>query len=154
MKTPKPDTPFNADKFICPADITTQRVQREVQRFEMTQRMDQCGFDAGRSRYGLDVRTFMDHATQQMILQLQATIASKKFDVKTVRFPDGAWQFLKFNLAQSQARGIKVVQWFLRKYPVRYIEVTMEANAYHPDIAIPDHETYVNIAINAKRMGY
>ncbi len=154
MKTQKPEQRINPDDYICTSSLGYREVQREVQRFEMTQRMDTYGFDASRSRYGLDVRTFMDHATQQMILQLQAKILSKKFDVKTVRFPDGAWQFIKFNLANSQARGIGLVQWFLKRYPVRYVEVTMEANAYHPDIAIPDHDTYVNIAISAKRNGY
>lgn len=144
---------INPDPFIASASITPERVMREVKMFEMRQRFDQYGSPSG-DRFGLNVSTFMDHATQQMILQLKATIASKKFDVKTVRFPDGAWQFLKFNLANSQARGIRIVQWFLKRYPVRYVEITMEANAYHPDIAIPDHQTYVNIYVSARRDGY
>lgn len=143
---------WNYEQYVCPADITAQRVEREVRRFEMTQRITDYGMPSG-SRFGLSMESFIDQATQQMILKLKATIAAKKFDVKTVRFPDGAWQFLKFNLSNSQARGIKAVQWFLKKYPVRFVEITMEANAYHPDISIPDHDTYVNIALQVRRDG-
>jgi len=146
-----PFDPF-ASPHVLSADVSMRTVQREVQRFEMMHRFDKHEIEG--CRYGLEAKTFMDYAAQQMVLQMTAKIASKKLDVKTVRFPDGAWQFVKFNLANSQARGIKLVQWFLKKYPVRFVEITMEANAYHPDIAIPDHDTYVNIAIMAKRDGY
>lgn len=153
MKTHK-KAPFDPVDFVCPAEITTDRVQREVKQFEIRRRMDQYGFDIERSRFGLDVSTFMDHATQQMILTLKAKIASKKFDVKTVRFPDGPWQFIKFNAIGSSLYGLRIVRWFIKRYPVKYIEITMEANAYHPDIAIPDYATYVDIAMSAKREGY
>jgi hypothetical protein len=144
--------PYQPDDYLISNSIGIQQVQREVARFEMRHSFDKHEIDG--SRFGLKASTFMDYAAQQMILQLKATIASKKFDTKTVRFPDGAWQFVKLNLQKSPAYGIKAVQWFLKKYPVRWVEITMEANAYHPDIAIPDHDTYVNIAVMAKRDGH
>lgn len=140
--------------YLCTASLGYEQVQREVARFEMQSRHDYYDFDPSGSRYGLSYETFIDHATQQMVLQLKAKIASKKLDVKTVRFPDGPWNHIKHWIKNSDWMMYQFVRRWIEKHPVSYIEVTMEANAYHPDIAIPDHETYVNIAVRAKKMGY
>lgn len=146
-------TTIDPSYYICNASLSMDRVKREVRQFEMMQRMDQYGLPND-SRFGLDVETFMDHAAQQMILRMKARIASKKFDVKTVRFPDGAWQFVKHNIQKSSWMMYKFVRDWIANNPVRYIEITMEANAYHPDIAIPDQATYVDIAVSARKLGY
>lgn len=153
---PKNMQPVDLDKFgyLLTADLGIKHVEREVHRFEMAQRMECYGTDMKQYRFGLSHETFIDHATQQMILRLKATIASKKLDVKTVRFPDGVWNAMKHWLKNSDWMMYQFVRKWIERHPVVYIEVTLEANAYHPDIAIPDHETYVNIAVNAKRMGY
>jgi hypothetical protein len=128
--------------------LTLNRVQREVQLFCMEQRVSHHEIGMG-----LELRQFEDLAAQQMVRQLIAKVASKKYDVKTVKFPNGPWQFIKFNLIGSRWYGLSVVRKFLQRYPVKYVEVTMEANAYHPDVAIPDRATFVEIIMQAKYDG-
>lgn len=77
-----------------------------------------------------------DEVARRMILQFHAQVASRKFAVKTVRYPADWWQALK-------------ERWFPRKWqkrwPVKYTEDTLEANAYYPEIQIPDRQTFVEI---------
>lgn len=147
-KTPAQD-PFDGSRFVNTAELGYQQITRMVQTIAFEQRISQ--HEMGML---IETREFQDHAAQYMVRQLLAKVASKKLDVKTVKFPDGPWQFLKFNLIGSPAYGLKIVRWFLKKYPVRYIEITMEANAYHPDIAIPDRATFVEIMVNSRRDRY
>lgn len=146
--------PHKPDDYLLTASLGYDRVQREVAIFETQSSHDNYGGDMRGMRFGLDHETFIDHATQQMVLKLKATIASKKLDVKTVRFPDGVWNAMKHWLKNSDWMMYQFVRAWLAKHPVTYIEVTLEANAYHPDIAIPDHQTYVDIAVRARKMGY
>lgn len=139
----------NPEDRIFSSELTMQRVNREVKRFEMINRLDEHEL-----RCGLSADTFMDHVARQMVLRLKATVASKKFDVKTVRFPATWWDGFKESAAKwCREHGMRKLATKLAKR-VAYIDVTMEANAYHPDIAIPDHATYVDIAIRAKFEGY
>lgn len=151
-KKHNPDSPAPEDRIFS-ASLTRQSVEREVKRFELQERFDARMMEAD-MRFGLTANTFMDHAARQMILQLKAVVASKKFDVKTVRYPASAWDHFKES-AREWCRGCGLHRFakFIESRGVRYVEVTMEANAYHPDIAIPDHDTYVNIAVSAKYHG-
>ena len=134
---------------VIESDITLDRVQRDVQRFMAQERLD---MGAG-NIYGLDMRTYVEEATRRLVVQLQARVASKKYDVKTVRFPDGILQWIRFNLIASSLYGLKPVRWLVAHWPERNIEITMEANAYHPDVAIPDHDTFVEVVMKARRRG-
>ena len=126
-------------------ELTIQRVQREIQRYEARYHIDLSGL-----RSSVEAKIFYDEAAQKMVLGLMAKVASKKYDVKTVRFPSGPWQWVKFNYCQSTRFG----RWLTKRWPIRYTEVTLEATAYHPDIAIPDHATYVDIVMRAKHGHY
>lgn len=141
VKTPPPPSAYYEELA---ANIPYERVQREVQMVA--------------SRYAVDLsflstaetKALYDRYANRLIMELRAKVAHKKFDVKTVRFPKGAWEFLKFNLIGSKLYGLRVVRWFIKRYPVKYVEVTMEANAYHPDIAIPEHDTFVEIIMRSR----
>lgn len=137
-------------------DISIKRITRNVETFKQRMAISNCDMcDIGKSSHfhGLRWETFYDKIGQRMILELQAKIASKKFAVKTVRFPDGWWQAIRHAVSQSGWMMYQCVRKHFEKHPVRYIEVTMEANAYHPDVAIPDYETFVDIAMMVRASG-
>lgn len=118
-------------------DVT--RIQREIKRFEVCERINPTA-------YGLSLERVEDAVGRDLVLRLKAKIASKKFDYKKVSFPNGPWQWIKWMAKGSEVfGGWKLVRWYLNKYPVKMIDIEMEANAYHPDIAIPDHATYVEV---------
>jgi hypothetical protein len=127
---------------IVTAEITRQRVVREIKTFCMRSSIDMDGF-----LEGVEMSHFIDASARNMILQLTAKVASKVYDVKTVRFPKDWWNALKAYIYP------KLPYWVSKKWPVKFTEVTMEANAYHPDICIPDHSTFVEILINTKEYG-
>jgi hypothetical protein len=147
-KSTQPGGDFRRPYDVVDCSLTLNRVQREVQSFCFEHRTSfhEIGF-------GLELRQFEDLAAQHMVHQLIAKVASKKLDVKTVKFPHGPWQFVKFNIIGSRWYNLSLVRWFIERYPVKYVEVTMEANAYHPDVAIPDRATFVEIIMQAKYDG-
>lgn len=139
-KTVKSGQAPTSDPYdVIDCSLAYKRVQREVQRFCMEQRISHHEIGMG-----IELHQFEDMAAQQMVHRLMAKVASKKYDVKTVRFPSDWWQAAK-------RRFFPV--WALAKWPVQYTEVTMEANAYHPDVAIPDRATFVEIIMQAKYDG-
>lgn len=129
----------NIDNHFVSAELPLRRVQLEMKKFA-AQHLIHTDL-----QFRLD--NYMDQAARAMVLQLQARVASKKYEVKTVRWPDGPWQFIKFYVKDSPLMGLGVVRWFLRQWPVKFIEVTMEANAYYPDVCIPDHDAFVEIMV-------
>jgi len=145
MKPEKQTYPLGSDYPRTPydtisTDLTLKRVQLEVKKFVLERRFDEEAF------YGnLDITRYQDEACRQMILRALLRVASKKLDVKTVRFPATWWDAFK--------RHWFPAGWLL-KWPVQYTEVTMEANAYYPDIAIPDHAAFVEIIVNTDKNNY
>lgn len=91
------------------------------------------------------LNSFYDEAARKMVAELSFKIATKKFEAKTVRFPADWWEAFKN-------------RWFtprmLKRWPVKFSEVTLEANAYHPSVAIPDHATFVEIMMRSKERFY
>ena len=73
-------------------------------------------------------------------MEITANVASRKYDVKTVRFPADWKESLKRRFAP---------QWLLNRYPVKYQEVTMEANAYYPEVNLGQN-AFVEVNYYAK----
>jgi len=121
---------------VISSDITRQRVTREIKRFCAIQRIDDTQFLTD-----IEMSHFIDHMANALVMKLTAKVASKVYDVKTVKFPSDWWQCFK---------KAYFPMWALVKWPVHYTEITMEANAYHPDIRIPDHQTFVDILMSSK----
>jgi len=144
-KSTIPQSPVDENHFLN-ASLTMQRVQLEVKKF-----VARSEFDERAMLRSVDMQVFHDEAARRMVMQMQAHVASKKLAVKTVQFPDGPWQFVKFNLISSRWYKFSWVRAFLKRFPVRYISVTLEANAYYPSVEIPDHAAFVEIAMNTSR---
>lgn len=87
---------------------------------------------------GLRFEEFREEAARQMVMQLKAKIATKKFESQTVIFPADWWQSFKKRWFPA---------WALKKWPAKHTEVTFEANAYYPDIEIPGHNAFVEIMV-------
>lgn len=134
---------------ILEMDLPIKRVQLEIQKF-----CAMAEFDASAIIKSVEMRRFQEYTAQKMVYQLMARVASKKYAVKTVRFPDGPWQFVKFNLIGSKLYAIKSVRWFLKRFPIRYNDVTLEASAYYPEIEIPDKAAFVEIVMRARNSYY
>lgn len=129
------------------ASLPIQKIQRSVATFAAQQYLCPDSF-------GLSMERVYDAVGENLVMQLKARIATKKFDYKKVSFPAGAWQAIKFSLKNSAFGASKPVLWFLKKYPIKMTEIEMEANAYHPDIAIPDRQTFVEILIRSRERYY
>lgn len=93
--------------------------------------------------HAIDLRTELQldvvrDIAERLVLQLSAQVASKKYAAKTVSYPATWWEFFKH-------------RWFplrwLKRWPVKFATVTLEASAYYPDITIPQHAAYVDIAV-------
>ena len=140
MKKRKATQPYyNPDALVC-ADLTMERIRREILTFESRYQIDLRGL-----RDSVEATRIMDEAARVMTLQLCAKVASKKYAVKTVRWPLDWWQAFKLQFFSGR---------MLKRWPVIYEEVTLEANAYHPDVEIPNHSTYVDIINRAKYGSY
>ena len=137
---------MNADRYISSASIDIKTITREIERARCL-----YAIDPHILKDNMSLRLFTDQLTQKMIADLMLKVASKKFDVKTVRFPDGAWHAIKHALQGSRWMMYQFVRTWLKNHPVRYQEVTMEANAYHPDIAFPITKLSFKSTSNPKR---
>lgn len=137
---------FDPSAFITPADLDMKRIQFECRKWIMEYRMDLHSFASD-----LQFEQIRDEASRHMVLTLLATVASRKLAVKTVSFPDGPWQWVKWELKNSRYASSKFVRWLIKKYPVRQNEITLTANAYDPEIAIPDKSTFVEICVKSEQ---
>lgn len=147
---PKPDPAKESQHSELSNDITYQKAEREVASFRSCVMMPY--YSSGSDFYGIKFDQYKDELCNRMILELKAVVATKKFEIKTVRFPAN-W---KEGLRLAIRDGLRKIGWWElaaqwdKRRPINYTEVTMEASAYHPDIAIPDHQTFVNIVTTAK----
>jgi len=115
---------------IADAQLNIEQIRLHVEHFRAT--------------HAIDIHNVELHAdivrdiAERLVLQLSAKIASKKYSAKTVSYPATWWDFFKH-------------RWFpprwLKRWPVKFTEVTLEASAYYPDIDIPGHNAYVDIAV-------
>jgi len=118
------------DFTIADAQLNVEHIQLYVERF--------------RAAHAIDLRNVELHAdivrehAERLVLQLSAKVASKKYAAKTVSYPATWWEFFKH-------------RWFpprwLARWPVKFATVTLEASAYYPDIEIPGHAAYVEVAV-------
>jgi len=78
----------------------------------------------------------LHEVTRDVILRFQLRVAARKYATKTVSYPATWWDAFK--------RRWFPASW-LRRWPVRFESVTMEACAYYPDIEVPGEEAFVDI---------
>jgi hypothetical protein len=100
---------------------------------------------------GAELSHFRDEAARRLILDFSAKVASKKYEVKTVRFPADWKQAVKLRFAKP---GTWLGQKILKRWPIQYTEVTLEASAYYPDIEIRGHQAFVEIVHAARIRSY
>ena len=117
------------DFTIADAQLNVKHIQLYVERFKAAHMID----------LRTEVRADMlRDITERLVLQLSAKVASKKYAAKTVSYPATWWEFFKH-------------RWFpprwLARWPVKFATVTLEASAYYPDIEIPGHAAYVEVAV-------
>ena len=83
-----------------------------------------------------DAREIRDEVTRRLILQMEAKVASRKYAVKTVLYPATWLEAFKERFLPDQWQHL---------WPVKYEEVTLEANAYYPEIEIHGKNAFVEI---------
>lgn len=115
--------------------LSIERIRLEARRFLCEQRIDINELGP------IKLRMIEEEIGRRFVVQLQQAVASRKYDVKTVRFPADWRQAFKERWFPK---------WALKRWPVKYQEVTMEANAYYPDIQIPEHQTFVEVMLSAR----
>lgn len=115
------------------AELTTSRIQLEIKKICAQMRMDPSHLCRN-----MELQWVQDEMSRQLVATMIATVAARKYDVKTVRFPRDWWQAFKKQYFPM---------WALVRWPVQYDEVTMEANAYYPEIQIPNKQTFVEVCL-------
>lgn len=134
-------TPEPYDKITGSLDI--QRIRLEARRWQIVHQMPdnilQC-------MSGARLEQYRDEMARTMVQTLTVAVASKKYDVKTVRFPADWCQACKRRWLNPSWR---ISRWALKKWPIKYTEITMEASAYYPGIEIPGHQAFVDIVFRS-----
>lgn len=117
------------DFTIADAQLNVEQIRLYVERFKAAHAIDL------RTEFRADM---LRDVAERLVLQLSAKVASKKYAAKTVSYPATWWEFFKH-------------RWFpprwLARWPVKFATVTLEASAYYPDIEIPGHAAYVEVAV-------
>jgi hypothetical protein len=127
---------MNHDSYhVASSEVTIKTLTREIKQMILRHEME---YPNG---YRIDPEVFFEEMTRRMVVSLRARIAAKKFETKTVRFPATWWDAFKLRFFPANA---------IKRWPVNFEEVTLEAWAYHPDISIPDHQTFVEIVVNSR----
>ena len=119
--------------------------QRFGSRFEMNWR----DIEDGRF-YGQSMEDLGNEYARRAVLEITARVASKKLDVKTVRFP-ATWKDACLEAFANWANRWGEHGWARdARKRIEYTEVTLEANAYWPSLEIPGHEAFVDIAMASR----
>ena len=118
-----------------------ERAFVETINLEAVKLIQQQLLDEDNELVGMNIQAVMERRYDMfhaMMLTLKATVAGKKVDSKEVRYPKDWWQAFK-------------ARWFhkrlLKKFPVQETVVLMEASAYYPSIAIPRHQSFVQVKV-------
>lgn len=133
---------------IISAELPLKRIKFEVTRHAYEARLSEYEF----KNYGMEHNRILDAVGEQLALQLIANVATRKLAVKTVSYP-ASWQqgakkaFIELLRSYGMVGMADRIQ---KRWPVVMKDVTLEANAYNPDIAIPDHSTFVDIVMHHK----
>lgn len=83
-------------------------------------------------------------AIGEQSVRVLLNIASRKVDSKSVSYPDGWKQAVNQRLHEIRWWP----KWAKRKWPIRSVTVTLEANALYPTIAIPNHSASVEVIVH------
>ena len=124
---------------IAESEVGFLTIRREIEKFRV-----EYGVDLEFLR-GAELTRVEDEIAKRMIFSIECKIALKKFASKTVRFPATWWDAFKHRFFPSR---------MLKKWPVKWDEVTLEASAYHPDVAIPNKQTFVEIMHASRKAIY
>ena len=122
------------DDRIATDEITTSHITLAVERLRAEYSMDLYGTHCHSGNF--DAREIRDEVARRLILQLEAKVASKKYAVKTVRYPASWLEAFKERFMPDQWQHL---------WPVKYEEITLEASAYYPEIEIPGKNAFVEI---------
>jgi hypothetical protein len=143
---------MNHDRIISasvPIEDCNRSVRLAAQRFGSRFQMNWRGEGDGRF-YGMSMEDLGNEYARRAVLEITARVASKKLDVKTVRFPS-TWRDAALEAFASWANRWGEHGWATAaRKRINYTEVTLEANAYWPSLEIPNHEAFVDIAICAR----
>ncbi len=132
--------PRNPEFHEIAADIALKRVRFEIERFCAQQQFDPREM----SRNAEMSAHFVDEMSRMMVLKLMTKIATKKFDMKGVRFPADWWESFKNRWFP---------RWALKRWPVQWTQVELTGSAYYPDIEIPNHQAFVEVMMTVRRNG-
>lgn len=111
-------------------ELKTETIRREVERLSAQYMVDLRMFD------NVELTKIEDEVGRRLIYEMVTKVCGKKFVSKTISFPKDWKESLKQRF---------LPQWALQKWPVKLTEVTIEGNAYHPDVRIPDGVSFVEI---------
>lgn len=143
---------MNHDRIISasvPIEECNRSVRLAAQRFGSRFQMSWRGGEDGRF-YGMSMDDLGNEYARRAVLEITARVASKKLDVKTVRFP-ATWKDACLDAFAGWANRWGEHGWATAaRKRIKYTEITLEANAYWPSLEIPDHETFVDIAVRAR----
>ncbi len=123
---------------IATDSLALKRIQLEVtkccQMYEISQ-----------ENMGVSFERVVDEMGRRMVAQLVIKVASKKYDSATVMYPSTWWDAFK--------KAFFPV-WAVRRWPVKHDKFTFEANAYYPEIQIPERSAFVEVIVAAHRNSY
>lgn len=82
------------------------------------------------------VETWIDRNFNAVILELQMIIAGRVNREVTIKYPEDWWQAVKEHFAPN---------WFLRRFPIKYVKEVIQAKEFYPDVKFPDKEHFIQV---------
>lgn len=76
-------------------------------------------------KYNTELNDLLDHELDRLVLRLHTYIACSEEKSFTQMFPLNVWEHIKVVYAPS---------WLLKKYPVKYEEITFKAKECFPEL--------------------
>jgi len=112
---------------------TVERRTLDVRQFTGVKLIDPSFFPNA-----IEYQRMVEHQMHAEMHRLIVRVASKTVDRKEILVPRDWWQHVKERFAPK---------WLLKRFPVLQTSYVMQADAYYPDIAIPDRKAFVDVFI-------
>ena len=106
-------------------DIAVERIVLELEQVGVTRAVSQRLL-----REAVSIESYIEPMTQKMVVSVIARVAMERLAVETVTYPEDWWQAFRARWAP---------RWWLKRRPVRYTVVRIEARAYYPKVSMPEH---------------
>jgi hypothetical protein len=120
---------------------TIKQVQLEKFKYIIEQRLAKQLQDQLAEMPDVEIQQHAHFMTDEIAVQVRGIVWGREMQRQSHRYPADWWQAIKERFAP---------EWFKRRWPVRYIEITLTARELYPMLSIPQEEHSIVILKDAR----